>query len=220
MDSKGPCYGVVMGDLVKSESSLPIEQLYVLFNKAVDDQNFANANALVSPMTITLGDEFQGVVRTLAQAAMIARNLRLQLMADAIDCRFVIGLVEIKTPINTDKAWNMMGPGLARARQKLNNKKADQFYRFSLIEAPVTENLLDAIGIGLSVIELGWTDQQRGDISALINGLSPAELAKRRNVSVHSIYKVRSSGNFDAYATQWDAINMALSEVDKQGRLI
>lgn len=208
--------GVIMGDLVRSESSLPLDLLHERFNNAIDDQNIAHANAFLSPMTITLGDEFQGIARTLAQAAMIARDLRFQLLADKIDCRFVVGLVEIKTPINPDKAWNMMGPGLAKARNKLNQKKADQYYRFSLPEESVMEVVLDALGAGLSAIERGWTDQQCEDISGLMSGSTPAELARRRNVSVHSIYKVRGSGNYDAYAMQWNAISEALAWLDKK----
>ncbi len=212
-------YAVVMGDLVRSESSLPVEFLHARFNQAVDRQNFEHAANLLSPLTITLGDEFQGITHTVIQAIEIARGMRQELLAEKIDCRFVVGTVEIKSPINSSKAWNMMGPGLARARNKLNQKKANQFYRFSISEAPITEVLLDAIGVGLSAIERSWTDQQREDISALIGGLSPAELSERRNVSVHSIYKVRSSGNFDAYTHQWNAVNKALSELEKQGKL-
>jgi hypothetical protein len=207
---------VIMGDLVRSESSLPVDLLHERFNTAVDDQNVAHANALLSPMTITLGDEFQGLVRSLEQAVMIARDLRFQLLSDGIDCRFVVGLAKIKTPINSQKAWNMMGPGLSRAREKLNQKKSDQFYRFSISDSPVMELMLDALGAGLSATERDWTDQQRKDISALMSGLSPTELARQRNVSVHSIYKVRSSGNFDTYVLQWHAISEALTSLDKQ----
>ena len=219
MDTDGQRYAVVMGDLVRSESSLPIEMLHERFNQAVDRQNLERAPSLVSPLTITLGDEFQGLTHTLTQAIEIARGLRLELLAESIDCRFVVGTVEIKSPINSLKAWNMMGPGLARARNKINEKKANQFYRFSIAEAPITEVLLEAIGAGLSTIERSWTDQQREDISALIGGLSASELSARRNVSVHSIYKVRSSGNFDAYTLQWSAINKALTELEIQGKL-
>lgn len=215
-DSQGRRYAVIMGDIVRSESSLPLDLLHELFNKVVSDQNTTHSNAFHSPMTITLGDEFQGIVRSLAQAALVARDIRFQLLADDVDCRFVIGLVEIKTPINPDKAWNMMGPGLSRARKKLNQKKADQFYRFSLLDSSVMEVMLDALGAGLSAIERDWTEQQREDISALMSGLSAAELAQRRNVSVHSIYKVRGSGNFDAYSIQWHAIVEALTSLDKQ----
>lgn len=212
--------GVIMGDLVRSESSLPFDLLHERFNKAVDDQNLAHTNAFISPMTITLGDEFQALVRSLDQAAVIARDLRLQLLADGIDCRFVMGLARIATPVNPEKAWNMMGPGLSRARDKLNEKKSNQFYRFSIPDAPIVELMLDALGAGLSATERDWTDQQREDISALISGISPKELARRRNVSVHSIYKVRSSGNFDTYLLQWHAIEEALILLDKQERLI
>lgn len=219
MGTTGNRHAVIMGDLVGSEASLPTDELHALFNRAVDEQSAAHAAALVSPLTITLGDEFQGLVTSLAVAALIARDLRLQLLAGRVDCRFVIGLVEIKTPLNPDKAWNMMGPGLARAREKLNQKKADHFYRFSLEEAPVTELLLDALGVGLSVIERGWTEQQRNDISALLGGLSPADLAQRRAVSVHSIYKVRASGEYDSYRTQWEAVIAALDAMDRLERL-
>lgn len=205
---------------MKSESSLPFEFLHERFNQAVERQNLAHAADLISPLTITLGDEFQGITHRLIHAMEIARAMRLELLADKIDCRFIIGTVEIKTPLNPSKAWNMMGHGLARARRKLNQKQSNQFYRFSISEAPITETLLDAVGAGLSAIERNWTEQQREDISALIGGLSPNELSKRRNVSVHSIYKVRSSGNFDTYTMQWHAIHQALSDLDEKGILI
>ena len=217
--TKTRCFTVVMGDLVQSERALAPAQLHLQFNEAVNAQNAAHAKALASPLTITLGDEFQGLVRSLGQAVPIVRDLRLQLMSNAVDCRFVIGLVELKTALNPAKAWNMMGPGLARARAKLNEKKAGSLYRFSIAPAPITEIMLDALGAGLTAIERGWTDQQRDDISALISGLSPAELAQRRNVSVHSIYKVRGSGDFDAYVMQWQAIGEALAALDKHKRL-
>lgn len=207
---------VVMGDLVQSERSPAPERLHAQFNDVVDMLNMRYRERLVSPLTITLGDEFQGLVKSLADAAPIVRDMRLHLMAKAIDCRFVIGSVEIRTEINPDKAWNMMGPGLSRARERLNEKRTGSLYRFSILDDPVAETLLEAVGAGLTAIERGWTDRQREDISALIKGLSAAELAKHRNVSVHSIYKVRSSGNFDAYTMQWHAIGEALAALDRR----
>lgn len=207
-------HAIVMGDLVQSERFARMDLLHAAFNDAVQSQNRVHASALASPLTITLGDEFQGLATTLAQAVPIIRNLRFHLMADTIDCRFVVGQAEVRTEINPDRAWNMMGPGLARAREVLNEKSARTMYRFSLPGHPVLETLLDALGAGLTLIERGWTDQQRADIACLIAGQSPMDLARRRNVSVHSIYKVRSSGNFEAYMTQWGAISAALSAID------
>lgn len=209
-------YAVVMGDLVQSERSSALEQLHIQFNQSVDHQNATHIAKLASPLTITLGDEFQGLTKSLADAIPIIRDMRFQLMNHKIDCRFVIGSVELKTKLNPDKAWNMMGPGLSRAREKLDEKRPVSLYRFSIPQNLVIEKMLDALGAGLTVIERSWTEQQRKDIASLISGLTPTELAKRRNVSVHSIYKVRGSGDFDAYVIQWQAISEALASLDKQ----
>ena len=207
---------ILMGDLVDSERTHAPADLHRLFNAAIKAHNRAHKSALLSPLTITLGDEFQGIASSLTQAAFMARALRLALMADGIDCRFAIGQAVIATPLNPSKAWNMMGPGLAQTRRKLNDKKSGIFYRFALMEAPVMEAMLDALGAGLSMIERQWTRQQRYDIAAQLGGMRPDELARQRGVSVHTIYKVRNSGDFNTYVMQWDAIEGALRALDEQ----
>lgn len=205
-----------MGDLVRSEAAPVPELLHQHFNRQVEAANKENRQYLASPLTITLGDEFQGLATTLAHAAALVHALRLNLLRDHIQCRFVIGLVEIRTPVNPDKAWNMMGPGLSRARDRLNEKSGTTQYRFSLPKAPLIETLLDAIGAGLTAIESGWTDRQRDDISFAFHNPSAKDLAEKRGVSIHNIYKIRSSGRYDAYRLQWQAIRAALTEMDRE----
>lgn len=207
-------YAVVMGDLVSSERAHPPEYLYDRFNAAINQQNTAFKASLASPLTITLGDEFQGLTISLATALLVARALRFQLLSDGIECRFAIGLVEPKTPVNTDRAWNMMGPGLARTRKKLNEKRAQSLYRFAVTDDALLETALEALGAGVTMIERRWTDQQRQDITALLAGASAADIANQRNVSVHSIYKVRASGDFDTYTMQSHAIQDILAHID------
>jgi SatD family (SatD) len=208
---------VVMGDLVQSERAHAPDYLHATFNEVIDAHNRLYADILASPLTITLG---QGITHRLSAAIPIIRELRVALMRKSIDCRFVIGQIELSTKLNPTKAWNMMGPGLARAREKLNEKKANTFYRFSLMKAPTCEKVLDALGFGLTAIEQNWTHQQRDDIHDLMTGRKPLELAQIRSVSVHTIYKVRASGNFDAYVAQWDAIQAALSAIDTENQTI
>ena len=69
-------YAVVMGDLVASEAATSRRALHRVFNAAIDDVNAAQRATLVSPLTITLGDEFQGLADTLADAIRIARRVR------------------------------------------------------------------------------------------------------------------------------------------------
>ena len=210
-------YAVVMGDLVQSEASQSPDALHKAFNRVVEAENARAGAAIVSPLTITLVDEFQGLLSSLTEAAQLVRRLRFGLLAEGIDCRFVIGQARIETPVNREKAWNMMGPGLARARETLDEKAAGLTYRFTLMDAALTERLLEAIGAGLAVIERDWTDRQREDIEALIAGQSVEEIAGRRGVTVHSVYKVRSAGDYDAYTMQWAAVEAALGAIDREG---
>lgn len=205
---------VIMGDLVGSEAIQSPASLHQRFNAAVDQANRQQRANLRSPLTITLGDEFQGLATDLTTALTLTRALRYDLMQHGVDCRFVVGQVQIQTPLNPDKAWNMMGPGLGEARKKLNEKQSGQMYRFSLPGKPVLERLLDSIGAGLSLIEAGWTDQQRQDILDALAGASVKVQADDRGVSRRTIYKVRQAGHFDTYQSHWAAIAATLAELD------
>ena len=205
-----------MGDLVLSTMSSSFEELHNAFNEAIEQQNRIERSVLVSPLTITLGDEFQGLSKTLVGALSMVRALRLHLLAEQVECRFSIGLVEIQTPVNVTRAWNMMGPGLAQTREKLNEKRSDTCYRFALTDHPAIETTLEALGAGLTAIERRWTPTQLEDISASLAGDSAHEIAKRRNVTAHTVYKVRNSGEFDLYVYQWHAVSEALTHLDQQ----
>ncbi len=210
---------VVMGDLVQSESSMAPERLHALFNAQVQAQNHIGSHKLLSPLTITLGDEFQGLATSLANGIPLVQGLRFGLLEHGVDCRFVIGLVTIRTPINRAQAWNMMGDGLSRARDLLNEKDARTHYRFSLPNMPALEAILDAVGIGLTLIEQKWSQTQRQIVAAQLAGKTAQEIANARDVSSHSIYKVRSAAHFDAYQRQWQAIETLLRQIDNEKKL-
>lgn len=202
-----------MGDLVGSERHSSVPRLAQRFDDAVAEANRATID-IASPLTITLGDEFQGLLVSLTAAARIARSVRFGLLENGIDCRFAIGVAQLETPLNPHRAWNMMGLGLAETRRRLNEKRADTLYRFNLPAHPALETMLEASGASLTAIERGWTETQRRDIALLMDGANAADVARLRNVSAHSVYKVRASGSFDLYALHWNAIAEALTAVD------
>ncbi len=207
-------YVALMGDLVRSEGNTAPAHLHASFNAAIDAQNTAMREAIASPLTITLGDEFQGLLTSFVQALTAAQTLRLRLLADDIECRFVIGLVRLHTPLNRDRAWNMMGQGLSRAREKLDAKRAVTLYGFTLDDDPLMETLLDALGAGMTAIERSWTPQQRRYITAMLAGDDVATVARAHDVSVYSVYKVRAAGDYDAYLAQRHALQAAAAQLD------
>jgi hypothetical protein len=209
-------FAVLMGDLVGSERHADPASLHARFNIAIDRQNANLGSDMVSPLTITLGDEFQGLLSSLVAAAQVAREIRFELMRENIECRFVIGTIDLKTQINHERAWNMMGPGFADARARLDEKRSPSRYRFSFRQDALLETMLEASGASLTAIERAWSRAQRDDITNLLAGASVAEVAQARNVSAHNVYKVRSAGDFELYVTQWNAILEALAELDRR----
>lgn len=209
-------YAVLMGDLVGSEAAEAPDLLHAGFNAAINRENAKWRKQIAAPLTITLGDEFQGLLPSLKATLPVLRDLRLDLLDSGIDCRFAVGTVDLKTPLNTKNAWNMMGRGLAQTREKLNERKSGLRYRFAFPEHAGTEILLEALGAGLALVEKGWTAQQLDDIRASLAGLTAAEIGRKRNVSAHSVYKVRSSGAFDTYLLQWQAVQETFERLDRQ----
>lgn len=206
---------VVMGDLVGSERAQSLEAVHRIFNEAVAFANDRYAVGIESPLTITLGDEFQGLTRTLSHALRVAVALRLRLLAAEVSCRFVIGLAQLETPVNQRAAWNMMGRGLAEARDKLNDKRTRNAYRFSLPGEPLIEPLLDAVGDSLTEVEAAWTPTQR-KYYATVHAASGtnAEIARSLGVTPRSLYKVLHAARAEFHRRQSAVLERVMTELD------
>lgn len=206
-------HAVLMGDIVGSEAADDVDALHRRFNFEVNAANSWFKPQLISPLTITLGDEFQGLLTSLDAAILLARAMRHAMLSKDIECRVAIGVASIPMPVNPERAWNMMGPGLAATREKLADKAAPARYRFHLPGEPVVETLLDAVAASLTAIEARWTPTQLHDISQSIGGAAAEDIAQRRNVGVHTVYKVRRTGEYDLYSQQWQAVRAALASL-------
>lgn len=209
-------YAVVMGDLVESERARNPRALYDRFNAAVDAANAAFGQAIASPLTITLGDEFQGLCNTLTDGLAIVHHLRIRLLAAGIACRFVLGHATLETPLNRSRAWNMIGAGLAETRNKLNDKKDPNAYRFAFPDMPVHERLMDAVGLSLTLVERDWTDTQLRYVSLLDEPDGSAErLAKRLRITPRSVFKVLNAANAGFHAKQREALAVGAVDLDR-----
>lgn len=212
-------YAIVMGDLIQSERARSPRILHQRFNNAVAGANDAFKRTIASPLTITLGDEFQGLCSTLTDGLTIIHYLRIRLLCAGIRCRFVLGHAKLETPINRAKAWNMIGSGLSEAREKLNDKRDPNAYRFAFPDMPVYERLMDAIGFSLTLVEGDWTDTQLRYISLIDEAGSAEHLAKRLRITPRSVFKVLNAANASFHASQREALAVGANELDRQWRL-
>jgi SatD family (SatD) len=208
-------YAIVMGDLIQSEKARRPRDLHQRFNDTVNEANGTFKKAIASPLTITLGDEFQGLCNTLMDGLAIVHHMRIRLLCVGIGCRFVLGHTKLKTPLNRSKAWNMIGQGLSEARDKLNDKRDANVYRFAFSGMPVKERLMDAVGLSLTLIERDWTDTQLRYISLLDDSNESAEhLARRLKITPRSVFKVLDAADAKFHARQREALAVGAQELD------
>jgi len=211
---RAPSFAVIMGDIVDSENTRAGGRLSREFNRSIIAANREFHQELESPLTITLGDEFQGLAKDLKKGFRIIEKLRRNLLAVGVDCRFVLGIVQLDSKLNTDNAWNMMGDGLAQARAKLNNKKDTNIYRFSILDDQGHQRLLDAVGLALTILDEGWTVRQRRCVALRSEGLSVEVIAKKQRVSARSVYKVLEAARWFYYEEERQAILFVLAILD------
>jgi len=191
-DSDGTCCAVFMGDIIQSRSACSSPAVHRTFNAGIDRFNDRYAGRLASPLTITLGDEFQGLFAGLAQGFELMHRLRLHFMERALYCRFVLGRVRLATPLNPERAWNMMGDGLSEARQRLGDKTDGNVYRFSLPSQGLLEDGLNSQGFTLSYVEAQWTATQQRYFHRLVDrqGQTVAARAGTLGASARNRYNV------------------------------
>src|ERR1700712_2907163 len=96
-------YIILMADIIGSQTAEQ-GQLIADFKELVADINTKNKDLILSPLTITLGDEFQGIIKNIAGAINIVLDLEEEIIRRnaTFKLRYVIVEGLIETPINTE----------------------------------------------------------------------------------------------------------------------
>lgn len=172
---------ILMADIVSS-SKAKTGRLMNDFKALVAQMNKVHAKHIASPLTITLGDEFQGVIKSVEAAVAIALDLDHQTMRlnTPFSLRYVINQGSIDTPINTKIAYGMLGPGLTEAREALAAMKTSRArFRVILHDSLLSEKLTLALRVYQGITE-GWTAAQKKVVSVFWEEQSDyREVAKR-----------------------------------------
>jgi hypothetical protein len=116
-----------MGDVVSSETYNQ-KKLQNKFADIIALLNNKHKKKILSPLTITLGDEFQGIVKDLNSGTEIILDAQRTCIHEGIDfkIRFVLNSGIIETPINREVAYGMLGRGLSDTREKIETLKKQQ----------------------------------------------------------------------------------------------
>jgi hypothetical protein len=112
---------VLVGDLVASRRIVERSAVQERLRACLRQLNSKKREGLVSPYTITLGDEFQAVFSTPDRLFRDALTVLIALYP--VEVRFSFAIGEISTAINTKQAIGMDGPAFHEARATIDRLK-------------------------------------------------------------------------------------------------
>lgn len=185
---------ILMADIIGS-SKRHGKALMIDFITMVAYVNKKNRKQIRSPFTITLGDEFQGVVQNAQSAIQILLGIEEYLLTlkKPFKLRYVIHEGEIQTKLNKERAHEMLGPGLSEARKALSvMKTAKRRFKVFLLDKDTTEKLNLMFVILQGIID-HWTPSQLKVVAAFLELDDYRQVAERLHKDPTTIWRRKGS---------------------------
>jgi hypothetical protein len=161
-----------------------------------------------------LGDEFQGVIDTVANNISIIFDFEEAIVEMECDfkLRYVLNFGEIDTKINEKVAYEMLGSGLTEARQYLANmKKEDHRFFVSLGKSDkINHQTNNAFLVYQSIVD-SWKEKDLKAVTSFLQYEDYKKVAEIINVDVSSAWRRKKSLSINEYNAMKEII-LFLSE--------
>lgn len=216
-------YIAIIGDIKKSKKITDRKSVQEKLRRVLEQVNKKYEKDISAKFMITLGDEFQGLLRGGENVLNIIQDIQMEMYPIII--RFGIGVGEITTNINAEMAIGADGPGYYMARsaieslkqEELKNRKQSADIKIKIAEEKnKIAEMLNTIFSLMNVIQSNWTDRQREIIMDYrkYKG-SQSDCAKRLGITQSSVQRGLNNGNYYAYKDAIDSVNDILGEIGK-----
>lgn len=217
--SDSPEYIAVIGDLVASRELPDRAAVQRQLHAVLEELNERFAGRIVSRFLITVGDEFQGLLRLDAAVDALWWRFMSEMHA-SVQTRFGFGVGPLSTPVLRE-AVGMDGPCFHAAREAISRcREEERLLGFEIHQRPAESAALNAVGLLLDRIVGDWTRTQWETISALAEVGSQAEVARTRGVTRQSVRDVVQSktGRGEECIASWRGLAMLLRSWADSGR--
>ncbi len=177
----------VIGDIIQSRSLKDRYDAQEKMNAVLNNINSLFSGYVESKFIITLGDEFQGLLRLNSPVYTILRSI-IEAMYP-IKIRFGVGFGEIFTRY-AESAIGMDGPAFNDARKAMLEAKKGNGYRIIFqSEVMVLEEVRDinAMLTLITIIRKLWGDKFLQILPTLRKGMKQSEVAKKHGLTQSNI---------------------------------
>ncbi|RLA51969.1 MAG: hypothetical protein DRR42_08810 [Gammaproteobacteria bacterium] len=182
----------LIGDIRSSRDLDDRGKVQRSLQECLTDLNKQYNDVLISPLTITLGDEFQALLGCAEEIWKIIFKIECQMYPTRI--RFGIGIGNISTDINTKSAIGMDGPAFYSARHAMQEiKKSEDCYKIKGLEKDeeLTNNMLTLI----SDNKIKWEENRIKIFHDLLEHKKVNAIALNIGISQTAVYKNISDGS-------------------------
>jgi hypothetical protein len=217
-------YIAIIGDIIASKKISNRGEVQKELNTVLKAINLKYKGDIASNFTITLGDEFQGLLRNGANIMHILSDIERQMYP--VKIRFGVGIGEITTDINREISIGADGPGYYKARAAIqylkDNRKKKQAKSADIRLEIDGDNqaatiMLNTVLSLITVIKEAWSDRQREIIFDMLEHQdNQSEAAKRLSIKQPTVQKTLSKGNYYTYKDALDTIGQALGEIRRE----
>lgn len=197
---------MVIGDLIASKKAVRRNALQRRFQAALDTCNDDkdNRRAILSPYTITIGDEFQVVF---SDPSTVFRDI-LRIQADLLPdkMRFSLAIGTLSTSVNRKRAVGMDGPAFHRARAGIDSLKDEQH---SYVIGGLGGTLDALANSTLTLISdqmEKWRTVRFQVLAMQLRGEEPSAIAETLGISKTAVYKNREHGSLLTIQRAFDAL--------------
>ena len=207
-------YIAVIGDIKGSKQSSVRSELQKQLKTVLADINMQYNKDIASKFVITLGDEFQGLLKYGGHIMDILETIELRM--HPVRIRFGIGSGKITTEINPEMSLGADGPAYYNAREAITRlKEKEKKSKAALSDTIIlleddeqTEQLLNSLFSLLTVVKQGWTERQLEVIRDYLEHRdNQLGVARRLGITQSSVQKSLSNASFYSYKEAVDTIS-------------
>ena len=201
-------YCVITADINKSRDIEDREALQESMQKAIALINEQFVEQVLVPFTITLGDEWQGLLKSLAKSYEIVASFRDAL--EGVSVSYGIGEGTIGTTIMA-RTSEMDGEAFHKSRAALDSAKQNHREVVFATRDERTDLLLNATCVLLQTLRASWTERQREKIMAYKKYGTETKVAEVLGVTQGDIHQAIRAGAGKVYLQCEKEVNEFLS---------
>lgn len=216
----------IIGDIIKSRRLTDRQKTQQDLRAVLERINHRYEDLLASRFTITLGDEFQGVLKTSTRMTRILDEIAFALMP--IGLRFGIGVGKLSTELDPRASIGADGPAYWAAREAIAYAHKNNDYGRANIHL-YAQNEDVSVGLINEILKLtslqvsGWRDSQIEVFKVLLEHeildpeqINHQQIAQELGILTSSLTRRLESSGIKRYLSARIAVELAVERINER----